>query len=152
MKPRIYIDTSVIGGCFDEEFEIWSNKLIGEINYGNFKAVISEVSEFELKYAPQHVREILNRIPKQNLEIVKLTDEAKELSKLYIKEKIVGSKSLADTEHIAIATIEKVDVLVSWNFKHIVNYDKIRLYNAVNLKNGYKILEIRNPRDLIHES
>ena len=127
-------------------------QIIEEINHNRFKAIISEVSEFELKYAPRYVREILDKIPKQNLEIVKLTDEAKELSKLYLKEKIVGYKSLADTEHIAIATVEKADVLVSWNFKHIVNYDKIRLYNAVNLKNGYKILEIRNPRDLIHEN
>ena len=152
MKPRIYLDTSVIGGCFDEEFEIWSNQLIVEINDGRFKAVISAVSEFELKYAPQHVREILDKIPQQNLEIVKLTDEAKDLSKCYLKERIVKAKSLADTEHIAIATVEKVDVLVSWNFKHTVNYDKIRLYNAVNLKHGYKMLEIRNPRDLIHEN
>ena len=150
MKPRIYIDTSVIGGCFDKEFEVWSNKLIEEINQGNFHAVISEVSEFELKYAPHYVREILTEIPKENIEIVKLTDEAKELSKRYLKEKIVSPKSLADTEHIAIATVEKVDVLVSWNFKHIVNYDRIRLYNAVNLKNGYKFLEIRNPRDLTY--
>ncbi len=60
-------------------------------------------------------------------------------------------KSLADTQHIAVATIEQVDLLVSWNFKHIVNFDKIRLYNSVNLKYGYRILEIRNTRDLTDE-
>ncbi|MCH9029088.1 MAG: PIN domain protein [Bacteroidetes bacterium] len=148
---RIYVDTSVFGGCFDPEFEIWSNRIVDFFKIGKYKAVISEVSEFELKIAPKRIQQILLDIPKKNLEVTKLTDEAKQLSKHYIREKIVARKSLADTQHIAIATIQQVDLLVSWNFKHIVNYDKIRLYNAVNLKYGYKFLEIRNPRDLTDE-
>ena len=148
---RIYVDTSVFGGCYDPEFENWSNRLIELFKIGKYKAVISEVSEFELKFAPKHVKDILSDIPNRNIEIVKLTDEARHLSEYYIKEKIVTKKSLADTQHIAVATVQGVDLLVSWNFKHIVNYDKIRLYNAVNLKYGYKILEIRNPRDLTDE-
>lgn len=148
---RIYVDTSVFGGCFDPEFEPWSNRLIELFKIGKYKAVISEVSEFELKYAPKHIKDILTDIPHKYLEVAKLTDEAKQLSEHYIKEKIVTKKSLADTQHIAVATVQQVDLLVSWNFKHIVNYDKIRLYNAVNLKYGYKVLEIRNPRDLTDE-
>ena len=148
---RIYADTSVFGGCFDPEFEIWSKKLIELFKIGKYKAVISEVSEFELKYAPNHIKQILSYIGYKNLEIAKLSDEAKQLSEYYIKEKIVTKKSLADTQHIAVATVQQVDLLVSWNFKHIVNYDKIRLYNAVNLKYGFKVLEIRNPRDLTTE-
>ncbi len=149
---RIYIDTSVFGGCFDPEFEHWSNRLMEHFRTGKYKAVISEVSEFELKYAPKHVKNIVTGISHKNIEVVKLTHEAKQLSELYLKEKIVTKKSLADTQHIAIASVHQVDLLVSWNFKHIVNYDKIRLYNAVNLKYGYKILEIRNPRDLTDEA
>jgi len=148
---RIYVDTSVFGGCFDTEFEHWSNRLIEFFKIGKYKAVISEVSEFELKFAPNHIKQILSNIPHKNLEIAKLTDEARQLSEYYLKEKIVTKKSLADTQHIAVATVQQVDLLVSWNFKHIVNYDKIRLYNAVNLKYGYKVLEIRNPRDLTDE-
>lgn len=148
---RIYVDTSVFGGCYDPEFEIWSNRLIDLFIAGKYKAVISEVSEFELKYAPAEIKRVLLKIPKSNCEVVRLTEEAKRLSKLYMKEKIVTEKSLVDTQHIAVATVQQVDVLVSWNFKHIVNFDKIRLYNAVNLKYGYKILEIRNPRDLTDE-
>ena len=118
----------------------------------NYKyiAVISDISEFELKFAPNHVRQILTDIPSKNLEIANLTDEARKLPGYYINEKNV-KKSLADTQHIAIATIQQVDLLVSWNFKHIVNYYKIRLYNAENLNYGYKILEIRNPSDLTDE-
>ena len=148
---RIYVDTSVFGGCFDTEFEHWSNRLIEFFKIGKYKAVISEVSEFELKFAPNHIKQILSNIPHKNLEIAKLTDEARQLSEYYLKEKIVTKKSLADTQHIAVATVQQVDLLVSWNFKHIVNYDKILLYNAVNLKYGYKVLEIRNPRDLTDE-
>lgn len=148
---RIYVDTSVFGGCFDPEFEYWSKQLIDFFVIGKYNAVISEVTEFELKFAPEHVKQILDDIPRKHLEIVKFTDEVKKLSENYIKEKIVTKKSLADTQHIATATIQQVDLLVSWNFKHIVNFDKIRLYNSVNLKNGYRVLEIRNPRDLTND-
>jgi len=148
---RIYVDTSVFGGCFDPEFEYWSNRLMEFFKTGKHKAVISEVSEFELNFAPPKVKQILKAIPHQHLEIAKLTDEAKQLSEYYLKEKIVTKQSIADTQHIAVATVEQVDLLVSWNFRHIVNFDKIRLYNSVNLKYGYRILEIRNPRDLTDE-
>ncbi len=149
---RIYVDTSVFGGCFDPEFEIWSNRLIKHFQNGKYTAVISEVSEFELANAPIQVKNVVKSIPRKHLQIVRITDEAKHLAERYIQEKIVTKKSLADTQHIAIATIYAVDLLVSWNFKHIVNYDRIRLYNSVNLKLGYKILEIRNPRDITSES
>jgi hypothetical protein len=113
--------------------------------------MISEVSEFELNFAPTQVKRILKFIPPQYLEIARFTDEAQQLSEYYIKEKIVTKKSMADTQHIAIATLHQVDLLVSWNFKHIVNFDKIRLYNSVILKYGYKVLEIRSPRDIANE-
>jgi hypothetical protein len=148
---RIYVDTSVFGGCFDPEFELWSNRLMNFFQIGKYRAVVSDISVFELKFAPGHISKLLKEIPKTNLEIVKLSGEATILSEHYLKERIVTKRSLADTQHIAIATISRVDLLVSWNFKHIVNFDKIRLYNAVNLKYGYKILEIRNPRDLTDE-
>ncbi|MFH1196182.1 MAG: PIN domain protein [bacterium] len=148
---RIYVDTSVFGGCFDPEFEKWSNKLILNFRSGKYKAVISEISRFELKYAPDKVNKVVSEIPKEYVEFVKITDEARNLSVNYLNEKVVTKRSVADTLHIAIATIEKVDLLVSWNFKHIVNYDKIHRYNSVNIKYGYRTLEIRNPRDLTDE-
>jgi tryptophan 2,3-dioxygenase len=88
---------------------------------------------------------------------VELTAEAIELADKYIAEKVVGRSSMEDCRHIAIATIHKADVLASWNFKHIVNLDRIRgwqrptgLCTGVNLKNGYAALEIRNPRELLN--
>jgi len=62
-----------------------------------------------------------------------------------------GARHIADAQHIAIASVERVDVLVSWNFQHIVNLDRIHAFNSVNLKLGYLMLEIRSPREVIHE-
>jgi len=149
---KVYIDTSVFGGYFDEDFSEWSVKLIEQFMIGEKIAVISNITEDELKNAPEKVRALFNNIPAEQKELVKLTNEAKELANKYIKEKVVTKKSLLDAQHIAIATLNKVDVLVSWNFKHIVNYNKIRLYNSVNLKYGYPLLEIRNPRELTDEN
>ena len=111
--------------------------------------VVSDLLREELKNAPERVRGLLDNYDKKSLRKVKLTDEAKELAGKYIAEKVVGMTSYDDCCHIALATIHKVDVLASWNFKHIVNLARIRGYNAVNLKNGYTTIEIRNPKELI---
>lgn len=71
------------------------------------------------------------------------------LAGAYIQEKVVGKTSIEDCRHIAMATIYKVDVLASWNFKHIVNLERIKGYNSINLKLGYSMIEIRSPKDLI---
>jgi predicted nucleic acid-binding protein len=149
MKQRIYIDTSVIGGCFDIEFKEWSDKLFEEFCNGNKIAVISDITLDELSFSRPEVRNHLKIIPKNHTEYILNDEEAEELADKYVKEKAVTQKSYEDALHIAIATINKVDVLVSWNFKHIVNLDRIRKYNAVNLMNGYSMLEIRNPREIL---
>ena len=86
-----------------------------------------------------------------NIENVFLTEEAESLAQNYIDDRVVGARHIVDAQHIAIASVERVDVLVSWNFRHIVNIDRIHAFNSVNLKLGYPILEIRSPREVIHE-
>jgi len=149
MILRVYVDTSVIGGCLDEEFSDASRDLIDKFKSGEMIAVISELTLVEMKDAPQKVQEILNEIPEENIVKVELSEEAVNLAQKYIFEGIIGKGKLVDAEHIAIATLNRVDVLVSWNFKHIVNLQKIRGYNSVNLKYGYQLLEIRSPREVI---
>ena len=100
--------------------------------------------------APAHVKELLFRFSADFFERVELTDEAIKLAEKYVEEKVVGKTSIEDCRHIAIATIYKVDVLASWNFKHIVNLDRIKGYNSVNLRLGYTMIEIRSPKDLIN--
>lgn len=151
MKIRVFVDTSVFGGYFDEEFKEWSIKLINEIKEGHKIVVISDLTLRELEDAPFKVSNILKEIPEKYKEYVVLDDNAKYLADKYIEEKAITRKHLVDAQQIAIATINKVDVLVSWNFKHIVNLNRIRLYNATNLKYGYQIIEIRTPREIINE-
>ena len=149
---RIYIDTSVIGGCFDSEFAEWSNRLMDEIRNGKKIAVISDQTLQELETAPLRVRELLHTIPSIHLVMVELDEEAKRLARHYIQENVISQKHLVDAQHIAMATIHHADFLASWNFKEMVNVYKIRQYNAVNLKQGYSIIDIRTPKELIYES
>lgn len=148
---RVYVDTSVFGGCFDEEFKEWSNRLIKEFQLGLKVAVISDLTLRELEEAPVRIRKLVHKIPESYREFVTLNKESLQLARYYIKERIITEEYLIDAQHIAIATVNKVDVLVSWNFRHIVNLSKIRLYNSVNLKYGYPLLEIRSPREVIYE-
>jgi hypothetical protein len=148
---KVYIDTSVIGGCLDEEFKEWSLRLIKEFAAGRKVAVISDLTQGEIDPAPAAVRAILDGIPASGREAVSLGAEARELANAYLRDGAVASDSLVDALHIAVATVARVDVLVSWNFKHIVNVRRIRLYNAVNMKMGYGMLDIRSPREVLDE-
>ena len=148
-RLKIYIDTSVIGGYFDEEFQEKTKPLFDEIIKGNYQVVISDLTEKELLKAPENVRTLLHKL-KIKFELIIVTTEGINLANEYINEQVVGKTSLDDCIHIATATIQKVDILVSWNFKHIVNLQRIKGYNGINLKKGYSTLEIRSPQDLIN--
>ena len=149
-RPRIYIDTSVIGGCFDEEFKEYSVQLFDEFTSGKKMLVISNVLLLKLEGAPEELRSMLNRVPRDNIEYVSLNEESITLASAYLEDGVVAESSLSDARHIAIATVERVDILLSWNYKHIVNLNRIRLLNSVNLKSGYPALEIRSPREVLY--
>ena len=140
MKQRLYIDTSVFGGYFDDEFAEFTIPLFERINKGEFTLLFSTVTQDELKNAPQNVINLVNNIKAKYTEFLDTTASAVDLATRYIAEKVVGQTSFADCLHIALATINKADYLLCWNFKHIVNVKRIRNYNAINLKNGYQLL------------
>jgi len=148
-KLVIYADTSVFGGCFDEEFQEESRMFFAEIAKGKFKLVISTTTLGELDRAPQNVQKVLVDLPPKTVEIIEYSEEIGFLRDEYIKAGVVGLTSKADAEHIAAATVAEVDILVSWNFRHIVHYEKIHGYQAVNLMNGYKIIQIYSPREVV---
>ncbi|MFN4299727.1 MAG: type II toxin-antitoxin system VapC family toxin [Thermaurantimonas sp.] len=147
MKQRIYIDTSVFGGYFDEEFKEHTIPLFDRIKKGEFIVLYSAVTQEELENAPEKVKQFVESLNTDLTEFIEITEEAVDLATEYINEKVVGRTSFADCLHIALATINHADFLISWNFKHIVNIERIRGYNYVNIKNGYKQLEIRSPRE-----
>ena len=146
---RIYIENSVIGGYFDKEFKIPTGKLFDLFKKGVYKAVISAHTVTELDGAPDDVKTNLQTIDFEKHEV---SEEMLALSQKYMAEKIIGKKFQGDALHIAIATVLGVDALVSWNFKHIVNLNKIRLFNSVNLHEGYAILDIRTPLEVIGDA
>jgi predicted nucleic acid-binding protein len=147
MKQRIYIDTSVFGGHFDEEFADYTIPFFDRLKNNEFTLLFSTVTQDELSAAPENVRELVKSIKVDYTEFIETTIEAIDLANEYISEKVVGRTSFTDCLHIALATINHADFLVSWNFKHIVNVERIRGYNSINIKNGYKQLEIRSPRE-----
>lgn len=145
---KVYVDTSAIGGCFDVEFEEWSNALFQEFIVGFKQVMVSDLLIQELERAPQKIREKLSKVPEQHQIAISASVEAVHLAKTYIVEGALTNKSLSDALHIALATLNNTDVLASWNFKHIVNLDRIRLYNSINLRIGYRMIEIRTPREI----
>lgn len=147
-KNRIYVDTSVIGGCLDDEFKEWSNGLLQDFVNGVYLPVLSELTLREVAYAPVQVQSILGQIKKYAAEIVQVTPEMQELTDAYLQRGIVTRKYEDDALHIAIATVCNADIVVSWNFKHIVHFDKIQRFNAVNLEMGYKTIAIYSPREV----
>jgi hypothetical protein len=118
MKPRIYTDTSVLGGCEDDEFREPSRRLLDAFQSGELTLVLSELTVRELEAAPEGVRMLLGRVPGGHIEALALSLEAEELATAYIADGAIGVRMRADA------------------------------YNGVNLKKGYPLLEIRTPREV----
>ena len=138
-----------MGGYFDSEFEIWTKILFNKIAEGEYRVVYSKLVDIELSNAPEKVKKLVKNLSIDQLELVQISNEAILLADQYLKENVVGKTSRSDCLHIALATLNNVDILASWNFKHIVNVNRIRGYNSVNYKFGHIILEIRTPREIL---
>ena len=116
---------------------------------GKIVIVLGELVGLELKNAPPNVRSLTDKVPSENIVEVEFNKEARELQNAYIEAGILTPNSATDAGHVATATVHRVDAIVSWNFKHIVQLEKMKLYNQVNLKNGYGFLEIVSPKEVL---
>ncbi len=146
---RVYADTSVFGGCFDSEFEDASNAFFDLVKNGVFRIIISPILLFELENAPVHIQKLLANLPNEFLEHIEESTDVIFLRDEYIRAGILGKASLSDAEHVASASVFDADFIVSWNFKHIVHFDKINSFQAVNLLNGFKPIRIYSPNEVI---
>ncbi|GBU23860.1 hypothetical protein R83H12_00479 [Fibrobacteria bacterium R8-3-H12] len=144
-KTSLYLDTSVIGGYYDDVFAEETRLLFKKIKEEKYDVFISDLTKDELTKAPENVKKLLETIKYRSIEI---SPECEDLADEYIKLKVVGKTSRDDCIHIATATINNIDVLISWNFKHIVNFQRMKGYNSINIQNGYKYLEIHSPKDM----
>lgn len=146
---RIYVDTSVIGGCLDDEFADESNALLAMARDGKCILLISTLLLEEIRQAPEAVKTIFETIPPERVETLRVIEEANRLRDEYLKAAVLGPSSAADALHVAMATVFHADMIVSWNFKHIVHFDKMRGFNAVNIREGYAAIEIHSPKEVV---
>ena len=150
MEPmRVFVDTSVFGGCLDEEFKEDSRRLVEAVRRGRLVALLTDIVIEELREAPRKVRAILESLPPRSVERIALGLEILELRDAYVRAGIVGERYRNDAAHVAAATVAGADAIVSWNFQHIVRLDKMKAYNRVNLEKGYANLTIVTPTEVV---
>ena len=145
---RVYADTSVFGGVFDDEFRNPSRTFFEQVRQGRFELVVSALVRGELEGAPKEVCDHAQEFLTEAIE-VEVPDDAIRLRDAYLFAQVVTRKSRDDALHVAMATISGCSLIVSWNFRHIVHFDKIPLYNEVNEYNGYRPIEIYSPNEVI---
>lgn len=150
MTLRVYMDTSVIGGCLDEEFAEDSQRVFELAKRGYLRLLLSDVVVRELEQAPPSVRRLLESLPEPSVQRVTITEEVQQLRDAYIGAGVIGQQWVDDATHVAAATVAQADAIVSWNFRHIVRLDKIKAYNQVNKTLGYDELTIVSPKEIRH--
>lgn len=148
-RMRVYLDTSVLGGCFDAEFRNASQQLMEAVCNERILPLVSEVLVRELKEAPANVQELFLRIMQYNVERLDVSNEAAQLHEAYLQTGVVAARYADDALHVALATVARADVLVSWNFKHLVNPIRVRAFNGVNAAQGFGPIVIMTPSDIV---
>jgi len=149
-RIRVYADTSVFGGVFDEEFDAASKRFFKEVQEKKFVLITSELVREEILAGPEKVQKHFEKMLAY-CEIAEVERQALELQAAYLKEEILSDKYATDALHVALATVSNAKMIISWNFKHIVNFKKIPLYNAVNKLKGYDPIEIYSPPEVIED-
>jgi hypothetical protein len=150
-RMRVYVDTSVFGGAFDEQFAEPSRLFLDHVKQGRYFILISAVTFDELQGAPNNVRQLIDSIPAGSLEEITINQEVIKLAQAYIAAGALGPAMENDALHVAAATVAKADVILSWNFKHIVNFDRILKFNGVNIMNGYSQISIHSPLEMTYD-
>ena len=144
---RAYADTSVFGGVFDKEFEKPSKKFFKVVRAGDIKLLTSELVREEIQAGPHKVQAFFEKML-LFAEIAGISEAVLELQRTYVAREIVSKKYATDAMHVALATVAGAGVIVSWNFKHIVNFQKIPMYNSVNASLGYHPIGIYSPLEV----
>ena len=147
--PSLYLDTSTIGGYFDEEWQEATRELWRQMEAGQWRFLSSDVTTQEIQGAPENVRELFGRTFAPAM-LLKLTDEMEDLAAAYLRQGVVPPKYKDDALHVAACTVARVAFLVSWNFRHLVNVQREAGFNGVNLLQGYLSVRIVNPLELIY--
>ncbi|MEM1158047.1 MAG: PIN domain protein [Verrucomicrobiota bacterium] len=145
----LYLDTSVIGCYFDDEWKEPTEALWRLMEQGKYRFVTSSITLDEIQNAPENVRELfVNTFPAESL--IDMDEEMESLAGLYVSQSVLTPKFTDDARHVAVCTVSRIDYLVSWNFKHLVNLDREKGFNAVNLLQNYPTIRMINPLELVY--
>jgi len=145
----LYLDTSVVGGYFDVQYQKETRRLWELWKLGRYRFVSSVVVEEEIEPAPEQVRRLYaHTFPESSR--LPLTLAEIELARLYVEGGVVTPKYLSDARHVAVCSVAAISHLVSWNFRHLVNVDREAGFNAINLLQGYAPIRIVSPLELIY--
>jgi len=150
-KIRVYVDTSVFGGIQDKEFCEASQHFFDRVHKGEFVVLLSTVTLRELEKSPNAIKTVWQSLPAELVEILPINDDMQELSEAYLNAKVLTSSSINDALHVAAATTAGADLILSWNFRHIVNFSRIRGFNSVNVSLGYRTLTILSPLEVSYD-
>ncbi len=147
-RIRVYVDTSVFGGAQDDEFQDASRNFFRLVSNGGYVVLVSDETLRELGDAPEKVRAVYEAISHDQLERVAIDEEVLELAQAYVDANVLGEASTSDAVHVAAATTAAADLVLSWNFKHIVNFNRIMGFNGVNVSRGYRQMTILSPLEV----
>ena len=149
---RVYVDTSVFAGCEDEKFRTASRRLFERFRAGDMTLVLSAVTTGELDTVPEAARAVLGTVPREHTEFLESSTEAEQLADLYIKAGAVDAAMRSAALHVAFATLAGVDTLATWNFKHLLNFYRLRRFHCVNRELGHPHLEIHEAQAVLGEN
>jgi len=150
-RIRVYVDTSVFGGVYDVEFREVTKRFFEQVKRGGYVVLVSRLTTDELEDAPDQVSQVMRALTPDEIEPVTLDEEVRSLAEEYIRAGVLGEASIDDATHVAAATVAGADLILSWNFRHIVNFNRIRGFNRVNNRNGYPSMIILSPREVIDD-
>jgi hypothetical protein len=154
-RPLLYIETSVSGFYYDEEPRNALRReavraLFQQVALGMLDAAASPLAEEELEVTAEPTRSKLLSLLDQ-LETLEADDaEVNRLAELYVREGVIPAAEMLDARHAAYATAGRADIIVSLNLKHLANEWAERRLNAVNLREGYPLVSIRMPEQVVH--
>jgi hypothetical protein len=150
--PKVYLETTLFNFYVDEDRDAHAEtvKLFKEIAEGKYEAYSSDYVIDELERAPEEKREkMFNLFSQFGIKVLGPDTAADKLADLYVSEGIIPLKYRTDGLHIAIATVNRLDMIVSMNFQHIVKRKTVKMTGAINILNGYQVIEIYSPMEVV---
>lgn len=152
-KLKLYVETTVWNFLFsktDHEKRSWTKLLFEEYENGLFYFYISQIVLEEIRRAePTRRDQLEDAIRKYQPVILWSNDEAVALVGKYLNARFIPERYIDDLNHLAIASIHDMDVLVSWNLRHIVKLRTKTFVNSINMTEGYKSIEILTPQEVV---